>query len=191
MEGRRRAPDKAVLHEVFRRGWPEVSSSMPTRVKREVERYLTCGDPRFGFVEVRCEDCAESRVVAFCCKGRGWCPSCTTRRALDTGVHLESVLPRVAHREWRLSLPIAVRFLVVKKPKRLKHLEVRLVLCKYGGRGPVAERRLRRLDDGRYQRHPDSPGKRPERAVRGGSLPCSQRRGPSTRSFLILGSSAM
>ena len=27
---------------------------MPTRVKLEVERYLTCGDPRFGFVEVSC-----------------------------------------------------------------------------------------------------------------------------------------
>ena len=51
-EGRRRAPEKSVLLEAFRRGWPEVSSSMPSRVKLEVERYLTCGDARFGFVEV-------------------------------------------------------------------------------------------------------------------------------------------
>ena len=54
MEGRRRAPEKSVLHEAFRRGCPEVSSSMPSRVKLEVERYLTCGDARFGFVEVSC-----------------------------------------------------------------------------------------------------------------------------------------
>ncbi len=100
---------------------------MPPRVKLEVERFLTCGDPRFGFVEVTCEACAESRVVAFCCKSRGWCPSCTTRRAVDTGLHLESVLPRVAHRQWTLSLPFSVRFNVVKKPKLLKRLEVRLV----------------------------------------------------------------
>jgi hypothetical protein len=40
-----------------------------------------------------CETCAQSRVVALCCKSRGWCPCCTTRHALDTGVHLESVLP--------------------------------------------------------------------------------------------------
>jgi hypothetical protein len=86
VEGRRRAPEKSVLHEAFRQGWLEVSRSMPARVKREVERFLTCGDARFGFVEVSCEACAESRVVAFCCKGRGWCPSCTTRRALDTGI---------------------------------------------------------------------------------------------------------
>lgn len=100
---------------------------MPSRVKLEVERFLTCGDPRFGFVEVTCETCAESRIVAYCCKSRGWCPSCTTRRALDTGVHLESVLPRVAHRQWTLSLPFSVRFNVVKKPQLLKRLEVRLV----------------------------------------------------------------
>ena len=47
VEGRRRAPEKSVLLEAFRRGWPEVSSSMPSRVKPEVERYLTWGDPRF------------------------------------------------------------------------------------------------------------------------------------------------
>ena len=116
-----------MLHEAFRRGWPEVSGTMPTRVKLEVERFLTCGDARFGFVEVTCETCAESRIVAFCCKSRGWCPSCTTRPALDTGAHLESVLPRVAHRQWTLSLPFWVRFNIVKKPKLLKRLEVQLV----------------------------------------------------------------
>ncbi len=58
---------------------------------------------------------------------RGWCPSCTTRSALETAAHLESVLPLVAHRQWTLSLPMSVRFLVVKKPKLLKRLEVRLV----------------------------------------------------------------
>ena len=105
-----------------------MSRTMPTRVRLEVERFLTCGDARFGFVEVTCETCAESRVVAYCCKSRGWCPSRTTRRALETAAHLESVLPRVAHRQWTLSLPMSVRFLVVKKPKLLKRLEVRLVL---------------------------------------------------------------
>jgi hypothetical protein len=123
----RRAPEQSVLHEAFRRGWPEVSGSLPTRVTHEVERFLTCGDVRFGFVEVSCERCAQARLVAFCCKRRGWCPSCTTRRALDTGVHLEAVLPRIAHRQWTLSLPFAVRFNVVKKPRLLKRLELRLV----------------------------------------------------------------
>jgi len=126
-EDRRRAPEKSVLHEAFRRGWPEVSSSMPTRVKREVERFLTCGDVRAGFVQVSCVE---------------------LRRVSAGGLQLQRpwVVPVVHHptraRHGRapgvaaaargasartLSLPFAVRFLVVKKPKLLKRLEVRLV----------------------------------------------------------------
>lgn len=126
-ELQRRRPEHSVLYEAFRRGWPEVSTLVPLRVKREVERYLECGDVRYGFVEVSCESCEHSRLVAFSCKGRGWCPSCTTRRALETGAHLESVLPRVDHRQWTLSLPFMLRFMVVKRPALLKRLEVRLV----------------------------------------------------------------
>jgi len=126
-EDRRRAPETSVLHEAFRRGWPEVSGTMPASVRQEVERYLQCGDVRYGFAEVACGSCGESRLLAFSCKGRGWCPSCTTRRAVATGAHLEAVLPRVAHRQWTLSLPFTARFPVVKQPKLLKRLEVRLV----------------------------------------------------------------
>ena len=104
-----------------------MSSSMPSRVKREVEQYLRCGELRYGFVEVSCEDCKEARLVAFSCKGRGFCPSCTTRRAIDTGAQLESVLPHVAHRQWTLSLPFSLRFQLVKRPSLLKRIEVRLV----------------------------------------------------------------
>ncbi|MDP3153520.1 MAG: transposase, partial [Archangium sp.] len=67
------------------------------------------------------------RLVALRCRGRGGCPSCTTRRALETGLQLEDELPRVAHRQWTLSLPMEVRFQVVKQPALLKRLEVRLV----------------------------------------------------------------
>ena len=63
-EDRRRAPEQSVLHEAFRRGWPEVSTSLPARVRREVDRYLECGDVRYGFAEVTCESCDESRLVA-------------------------------------------------------------------------------------------------------------------------------
>ncbi len=63
VERRRWASEKSVLHEAFRRGWPEVSSSVPNRVKLEVQRYLDCGQSRCGFVEVKCEACSESRLV--------------------------------------------------------------------------------------------------------------------------------
>lgn len=40
-------------------------------------------------------------VVAFSCKGRGFCPSCTGRRMADLAAHLvDEVLPKVAIRQW-------------------------------------------------------------------------------------------
>ena len=116
-----------MLREAFRRGWPEVQPLVPKRVRAEVERYLRCGDVRYGFVEVACQGCEVPRLVALRCRGRGWCPSCTTRRALETGLQLEAELPRVRHRQWTLSMPKAARFQVVKQPGLLKRLEVRLV----------------------------------------------------------------
>ncbi len=77
VEGRRRAPEKSVLLEAFRRGWASVSGCVPARVKQEAQRYLDCGQLRCGFVEVTCEAGSQSRLIAFSCKGRGWCPSCT------------------------------------------------------------------------------------------------------------------
>lgn len=59
------------MREAFRRGWPEVQPLVPKRVRVEVERYLRCGDVRFGFVEVRCEACREAKLVALRCRGRG------------------------------------------------------------------------------------------------------------------------
>ncbi|GMU61861.1 MAG: hypothetical protein AMXMBFR34_36240 [Myxococcaceae bacterium] len=97
--GRRRAPETSTLHEAFRRGWPSVSSLLPKCTQEEAARLLTCGDVRFSFVEVAAPRAPTARLVAFSCKGRGWCPSCTARRALDTGAYLQSVLPRVPHRQ--------------------------------------------------------------------------------------------
>ncbi len=120
-EERRRAPQKSVMREAFLRGWPSVCDWVPKRVRCEAEAHVRCGDARYGFVEVSCDDCYQSRVVAFCCKGRGWCPSCTNRRAVETGVRLAALLPWV--RQWTLSLPFKLRFLVVKRPELLKRLK--------------------------------------------------------------------
>lgn len=100
---------------------------LPPRVHEEVRRYLGCGDVRRGFTVVRCDACAQSDVVAFSCKTRGWCPSCGARRAHETALHLDEVLPRVGFRQWTLSMPFALRFLLVKEPKLLRKVERRLV----------------------------------------------------------------
>jgi len=84
---------------------------LPAYVERELRAYLECGVPAYGFLRVRCEDCGESRIVAFPCKARGFCPSCTGRRRADSAAHLtDEALPRVPVRQWVLSLPFEVRY---------------------------------------------------------------------------------
>jgi hypothetical protein len=49
------------------------------------------------------------------------------RRAIETGAHVEATLPMVAHRQWTLSLPRAVRLSVLKAPGLFKLVEKALV----------------------------------------------------------------
>jgi hypothetical protein len=84
---------------------------VPRFVERELRAFLGCGILARGFVRVRCEACGHDRLVAFSCKGRGFCPSCGGRRMADTAAHLvDRVLPEVPVRQWVLSLPFGLRY---------------------------------------------------------------------------------
>ena len=84
---------------------------LPGHVEKELRAYLECGILAHGFLRVRCEDCAEDRVVAFSCQRRSFCPSCMGRRMADTAARLtDEVLPQVPVRQWVLSLPYEIRY---------------------------------------------------------------------------------
>ena len=57
-------------------------------VRKAFEKYLECGIFAHGFARARCDDCGHDYFVAFSCKGRGVCPSCNTRRMVETAAHL-------------------------------------------------------------------------------------------------------
>jgi hypothetical protein len=59
---------------------------------------------------------------------------------VETGVRLAALLPWVRHRQWTLSLPFKLRFLVVKRPEVLKRLELRLVRAVWRWQRAVARR---------------------------------------------------
>ncbi len=91
----------------------DAGHSLPGFVERELRAYLTCGLLPNGFARVRCPDCGFDRLVAFSCKGRGFCPSCLSRQMADTAARLvDHVLPHVPYRQWVLTLPVPVRYLV-------------------------------------------------------------------------------
>jgi hypothetical protein len=80
-------------------------------VEREFRGYLACGILAHGFLRVHCDNCGHDRLVAFSCKGRGFCPSCGGRRMADTAAHLvDSVFPVVPVRQWVLTLPFRLRY---------------------------------------------------------------------------------
>ena len=83
---------------------------VPRFVERELRAYLECGLLCHGFVRARCADCGLDRLVAFSCKGRGFCPACVGRRMADTAAHLvDRVLPQAPVRQWVLALPRAAQ----------------------------------------------------------------------------------
>lgn len=88
-------------------------AGLPQFIEREFREFLTCGVLGHGFARVRCDSCAFERLVPFSCKGRGFCPSCGGRRMTERAAHLvDAVLPRVPVRQWVLTVPYRLRYLL-------------------------------------------------------------------------------
>jgi hypothetical protein len=82
----RRRPESTTLHRVVRENLATLyaaveqgfASPLGSFVKDELEGYLACGVLARGSATMQCEnaECRQKKLVAFCCKGRGFCPSC-------------------------------------------------------------------------------------------------------------------
>ena len=87
------------------------SEGLPGFVEQEFRGFLSCGWLAGGFARLRCTRCRRDRLVAFSCKGRGFCPSCGGRRMVERAAHLvDHVLPDVPVRQWVLTLPHRLRY---------------------------------------------------------------------------------
>ena len=116
----RRTPEHGVLHRLVREHLQtflceldrhDEQRGAPLFVKREFQRFVRCGVLAHGFARFRCMGCGTDRLVAFSCKGRGFCPSCGGRRMTERAAHLvDHVLPRAPVRQWVLSLPFELRY---------------------------------------------------------------------------------
>ena len=78
---RRREPEKTALYLTLLEHLDEflASTEVPRFVAKALRRYLDCGILAKGFLRVRCTQCGEESLVAFSCKDRSFCPSCTAR----------------------------------------------------------------------------------------------------------------
>jgi len=119
---RPRDAEHTVLHAVIREHLEDFlreaaargeGAGLPQFIEREFREFLTCGVLAHGFARVRCDGCAFERLVPFSCKGRGFCPSCGGRRMTERAAHLvDAVLPRVPVRQWVLTVPYRLRYLL-------------------------------------------------------------------------------
>ncbi|MBC7539710.1 MAG: transposase zinc-binding domain-containing protein [Bacteriovorax sp.] len=123
-----RTPYKTDLHALIRENYRQVffdkenlGIHLPFHLEREFKKYLTCGIPAYGIARFHCLCCQKDKIVAFSCKGRTLCPSCTGRRTADTAKHLlEEVIPAVPIRQWVLSMPYTYRFLLATRAEFLR-----------------------------------------------------------------------
>ena len=72
----------------------DLAANVPFHVQAAFREYLKCGILAHGFARVYCAGCGHDFLVAFSCKGRDICPSCATRRMVETAAHMvDHVLP--------------------------------------------------------------------------------------------------
>ena len=128
----RRMPETTVLYAIIRDNLEtflddagarhESGAGYPRFIEQEFRRYLDCGILAQGFARLGCPSCGFERLVAFSCKGR-LCPSCWARKAADTAANLvDRILPEAPYRQWVLTFPWEVRFLLAMDRKFLSEM---------------------------------------------------------------------
>ena len=121
----RHRPESTVLYQSVARAWPKIEveyaindQSIAPHVTVEFERYTRCGILEHGFVRLYCKDCQAERVIGFSCKGRGFCPACGSRRALQKADRIErEVWPNARTRQFVLTFPHQVRSWLLRSPE--------------------------------------------------------------------------
>jgi hypothetical protein len=121
----RHRPEATLLYQLVAGHYPRFRDrraaegrALPRRVEGEFEAHLNCGLLEYGFLRVKCDACQAEKLVAFSCKRRGFCLTCGARRMVETAALLvDNVLPQQPIRQWVLSLPFALRYMLATRPQ--------------------------------------------------------------------------
>ncbi|MFA8994800.1 transposase [Clostridioides difficile] len=90
-------------------------------VKAEVDKVLRCKDTRYGYIELKCEKCNETKKVGFTCKSR-FCTSCGKIYVDNWIESMLSKLINVRHRHIVFTIPKELRIYFGKDRSKLKIL---------------------------------------------------------------------
>jgi hypothetical protein len=110
-------PEETRLYQIISQHWQtflqeraEEDRDVPKYVLDEFESYLRCGILAYGFGRLYCPTCGTGSIVAFSCKGRGFCPGCGARRMAEEAIYLrDSLIPCVPVRQFVVTFPPPLR----------------------------------------------------------------------------------
>ena len=102
----RHKSEETDLYKIIEQNLPSFQShlsnadiSLPAFVHQEFRSYLRCGLLKHGFLRVKCDGCRFEHLVAFSCKLRGFCPSCSACCMVETSAHLYEVPTSIGYME--------------------------------------------------------------------------------------------
>ncbi|MGB5446583.1 MAG: IS91 family transposase [Psychromonas sp.] len=123
-------PEHTLFYRLVEQYYPAFKASLenqgrniPRYIQQEFDDFLRCSRLEYGFLRVRCESCHHEHLVPFSCKRRGFCPSCGARRMVESAALLvDEIFPEVPVRQWVLSFPFQLRFLLARYPELMGKL---------------------------------------------------------------------
>lgn len=132
----RRKPEETPLYRIVSSGheelqccWEDVYQSeygvLRSEVTKAFEAYLNCGILAHGCARASCEnkECQHSELIAFSCKTRSLCPSCSAKSSVLFAENLvENVLLPYEHRHCVFTVPKRVRPYFKFNRKLMAHL---------------------------------------------------------------------
>jgi len=131
---RQRHPERTVFYRVLFHYFDEFVAEYENRFERKygyfrpiiqevVEKYLDCGNPKCGFVRIRCGDCGSEFLLHYSCKTRGFCPSCHAKRREEWGEWMrEELILDTPHRQVVFTIPKMLRIFFKYKRSLLSDL---------------------------------------------------------------------
>lgn len=120
-----RQPSETVLYRLVEKHLEGFLASRPPWFIIDTFRgFLDCGNAEKGGVRLRCRECGHEEFVAFSCKLRGMCTSCTARTATEVSERLvREVFPDAAYRQWVVNYPLDVSQKLSFQPKLISAME--------------------------------------------------------------------
>jgi len=130
---RRRHPERTDYYRVIEsrfeeleRMWPECFEHKYGYLRKQVVRaiyaFLDCGIPESGVARVFCDGCGRDYFVAFSCRMRVVCPSCSTKRSILFGQKIGELVRPICHLHVTFTVPKILRAWFRRNRKLLKRM---------------------------------------------------------------------